>query len=69
MDDDYDEFINSSAPDLTVSNADAQSDLDVRAGLLGVTKDQVPALDHVYDFSLVRSVNAELNASRWKPTP
>ena len=69
MNDDYDEFVNSSAPDLTVSTADAQSDLDIRAALLGVPKDQVPALDHVYDFSLVRSVNAELNASRWKPTP
>jgi NitT/TauT family transport system substrate-binding protein len=69
MNEDYEEFINAEAPDLTVSSTDAQSDLDLRAGLLAIPKDQIPALDHVYDFSLVRSVNAELNASRWKPTP
>lgn len=69
MDDDYQEFMDSEAPDLTVTTADAQSDLDLRAGLMNVPKDQVPPVDRVYDFSLVRSVNAELNASRWKPTP
>jgi ABC-type nitrate/sulfonate/bicarbonate transport system substrate-binding protein len=69
MNDDYEEFLNAASADLTVSTADAQTDLDVRAALLGIPKDQVPPLDHVYDFSLVRSVNAELNASRWKPTP
>ena len=69
MSQDYDDFIQAESSDLTVTNADAQSDLEVRAALLGVSKDQIPPINQVYDFNLVRSVNAELDASRWKPTP
>jgi NitT/TauT family transport system substrate-binding protein len=66
---DYDEFMHGRTKDLTVKPEFAQADLDLRAGLLQIPKDQLPTLDKVYDFSLVRSVNAELDASRWKPTP
>jgi hypothetical protein len=66
---DYDEFMHGRTSDLTVKPEFAQADLELRAGLLQVPKDQLPTLDKVYDFSLVRSVNAELDASRWKPTP
>ncbi len=65
---DYDEFVQEVTPDGTVSDALIQSDLIVRAGLLNFPKDQIPPISKVYDFSLVRAINAELNASRWKPT-
>jgi ABC-type nitrate/sulfonate/bicarbonate transport system substrate-binding protein len=66
---DYDEFVRGLTRDLTVTPQVAQADLDLRSSLLNMPKDQVPPLDKVYDFSLVRSINAELDASRWKPTP
>ena len=66
---DYDEFLRGRTSDLTVKPEFAQADLELRAGLLQIPKDQLPPLDKVYDFSLVRSVNAELDKSRWKPTP
>ena len=30
---------------------------------------QIPAPETIYDFSVIRTVNAELKASGWKPTP
>jgi NitT/TauT family transport system substrate-binding protein len=66
---DYDEFVRGLTSDLTVKPQVAQADLDLRSSLLSMTKEQVPPLDKVYDFALVRSINAELDASRWKPTP
>jgi NitT/TauT family transport system substrate-binding protein len=69
LSDDYEEFMRGRTPDLTVKSQFAQADLDLRASLLNMPKEQIPALDKVYDFALVRSINAELDASRWKPTP
>jgi len=65
---DYDEFIQELTPDWTVGDGLIRSDLIVRAGLLNFPKDQIPPISKVYDFSLVRAINAELDAARWKPT-
>jgi NitT/TauT family transport system substrate-binding protein len=65
---DYDEFMQEMTRDWTVDDALIQSDLNVRAGLLNIPKDQVPPIAKVYDFSLVRAINAELDKSRWKPS-
>jgi NitT/TauT family transport system substrate-binding protein len=63
----YDEFMRVSTRDFTVNGDLIASDLGVRAGLIGLAKDQIPPVSKIYDFSLVRAVNAELDASRWKP--
>jgi len=64
---DYDEFIQELTPDWTVGNELIVSDLNVRAGLINLPKDQIPPVAKIYDFSLVRTINAELDASHWKP--
>jgi ABC-type nitrate/sulfonate/bicarbonate transport system substrate-binding protein len=66
---DYDEFMEEMTRDWTVDDALIQSDLNVRASLLNVPKEQIPPIAKVYDFGLVRAINAELDRSRWKPTP
>ena len=66
---DYDEFSRGRTSDLTVKAQFAQADLDLRSALLNMPKEQVPPLDKVYDFTIVRSINAELDKSHWKPTP
>ncbi|HEV8021309.1 MAG TPA: ABC transporter substrate-binding protein [Candidatus Lustribacter sp.] len=54
--------------DYTVSDAVIVPDLTVRAGLLGISKDQLPPLIKIYDFTLAHQINAELDAAHWKPT-
>jgi len=56
-------------PDLTFRDDLIASDLAVRANLIGLAKDQIPPVDKIYDFSIVRAVNAELDAAHWKPIP
>jgi ABC-type nitrate/sulfonate/bicarbonate transport system substrate-binding protein len=63
----YDLAVKSFTRDYTVSDAEILPDLTVRAGLLGMTKDQIPPVNKIYDFTLVHQVNAELDASHWKP--
>ena len=55
--------------DFTVSDAEILPDLAVRAGLLGIAKDQIPPVNKIYDFTLAHQVNAELDATHWRPTP
>jgi ABC-type nitrate/sulfonate/bicarbonate transport system substrate-binding protein len=64
----YTDFVRELTRDLTVSEDLIASDLVLRAGLLNVPKDKIPPISKVYDFSLVREVNAELDAARWKPS-
>jgi len=54
--------------DYTVDDAVIGPDLAVRAAMLGITKDQIPPVNKIYDFTLAHQVNAELDASHWKPT-
>jgi NitT/TauT family transport system substrate-binding protein len=65
---DYDNMVKSLSPDLTVSDDLARSDVELRVALNNAPKDQVPALDKIYDFRPLRAVNAQLDAERWKPT-
>lgn len=61
---DYDAFVQAFVPTLTIA-----SDLAARAAMINVTPDKVPPVDKAYDFSLVRSIKAELDATKWKPVP
>jgi NitT/TauT family transport system substrate-binding protein len=64
----YAYFIHASTRDLTFSNDLIAADLAVRADLIGLPKEKIPPIDKIYDFSLVRAINAELDATRWKPS-
>lgn len=63
----YDVAVKSFTADYTVSDAVTVPDLTVRAGLLGIPKDQIPPVNKIYDFTLAHQINAELDASHWKP--
>jgi hypothetical protein len=65
---DYDAFMQYLTPSLTASLNDLIPDLTVRAGLFGIPKAQIPAIDKVYDFRVAQAVNAELDRERWRPT-
>ena len=66
---DYDLFVRAFVPTLTIANDLAAKDLAVRAAMANVAPDKIPAVERTYSFSLVRSINAELDASHWKPAP
>jgi hypothetical protein len=66
---DYDAFIAGLSPDLVVTNDDIRGDLDVRAVLLNMPRESVPPIDAIYNFAPLRAAEAEVRASRWKPTP
>jgi NitT/TauT family transport system substrate-binding protein len=66
---DYDAFLAGLSPDLIVTNDDIRGDLDVRAVLLNMPRDTVPPIDAIYNFAPLRAAEAEVKASRWKPTP
>ena len=36
--------------------------------LLDIPKDKIPPVNKIYDFTLAHQVNAELDASHWKPS-
>jgi ABC-type nitrate/sulfonate/bicarbonate transport system substrate-binding protein len=65
----YDLAVKSFTRDYTVSDAEILPDLTVRAGLLGMSKDQIPPVNKIYDFTLAHQINAELDASHWRPAP
>lgn len=64
---DYDEVARSLSRDGTVSDDVLREETDVRASLLEIPKDQILPISRIYDFSLVREVNAALNKSGWQP--
>lgn len=65
----YDLAVKAFTRDYTVSDREILPDLTVRAGLLDIPKDKIPPVSKIYDFTLAHQINAELDASRWKPTP
>lgn len=65
---DYDQYTYGLTPNLEVSNDLIKADLDVRALLLSMPRDTVPAIASIYDFGPLRTAEAAVNASRWKPT-
>ena len=64
----YDYFMRAVTSDLTFGNDLIADDLAVRAGLIGMAKEKIPPLGKIYDFGLVRTITAELDATRWKPS-
>jgi hypothetical protein len=43
-------------------------ELAIRGELLGVPPDKIPSVEKVFDFSLVRAANREIEAANWRPT-
>lgn len=65
----YDQESKAFTRDYTMTDAEVMPDLAVRAALLGMPKDKIPPINKIYDFTLAHQVNAELDASHWKPAP
>lgn len=66
---DYAQYMATLTQGLEVSNAVAKADLDVHATLLAMPHDKVPPVDQIYDFTPLRTAEAEVLASGWKPKP
>jgi ABC-type nitrate/sulfonate/bicarbonate transport system substrate-binding protein len=64
----YEYFMHASTRDLTFANDLIAADLAVRADLIGLPKDKIPPIEKIYDFTLARTINAELDAAHWKPS-
>jgi ABC-type nitrate/sulfonate/bicarbonate transport system substrate-binding protein len=64
---DYDDTLPILTEDGTAPLDDARADALLRAQLNGI--EQVPPVEQMYDYSLVREAYQELRASGWKPTP
>jgi len=64
---DYDLFVRAFVPTLTIANDFAAKDLAVRAAMVNVAPAEIPPVERAYSFGLVRSIDAELDASHWKP--
>ncbi|HUB95604.1 MAG TPA: ABC transporter substrate-binding protein [Stellaceae bacterium] len=69
LDADWDDLIPTLTTDGTASDALIRKDLDVRAAILDIPADKIPAIDRIYDYGPLREVEAEIKASGWKPTP
>jgi NitT/TauT family transport system substrate-binding protein len=63
--------IESNAPlrtrDGTITMEVAQQEITNRAAVIGLPADQVRPADQMFDFTMLREVNAELDQSGWKP--
>jgi ABC-type nitrate/sulfonate/bicarbonate transport system substrate-binding protein len=46
-----------------------KNDMAVRASLLNIPADQVRPVKDIYDYTLLREANDELDKAGWKPTP
>lgn len=66
---DYSETVPILTKDGTMPDSVLKKDMEVRAALIDMPKDQIPPLSKAYDYSIVRAVNAELDKSGWTPTP
>lgn len=65
----YPYIIKSKSEDGTVTEAIQRQEAEMRAAVVKVAKNKIPSLNKIYDFSLVKEINAELDASGWKPAP
>jgi NitT/TauT family transport system substrate-binding protein len=66
---DYDSAVATLTKDGTVSDDVLRDDLVVRGSLLGMPPSALPPLSKIYDYSIVRQANAELDAAHWTPAP
>jgi NitT/TauT family transport system substrate-binding protein len=53
--------------DGTITMEVAQQEITNRAAVIGLPTDQVRPADQMFDFTMLREVNAELDQSGWKP--
>lgn len=65
---DYDEDVPILTRDGTVPDDVLRKDMEVRAAILEIPKDQIPPISRAYDYRFVRQVNAELDRAHWTPT-
>jgi NitT/TauT family transport system substrate-binding protein len=66
---DYYSAVSILTKDGTIAEDVLKSDLAVRASLIELTPGQIPPIGKIYDYSIVRQANAELDAQRWQPAP
>jgi ABC-type nitrate/sulfonate/bicarbonate transport system substrate-binding protein len=66
---DYDKVRSVLTPDGTVAEDVRAVDLKVRASIIGLGADKIPPMERIYDYSIVRETNAELERSGWQPRP
>ncbi len=63
---DYDDVLEAMTEDGTMPPAAQQRDTAFRAEVNGV--EQVPPIEQIYDYSVMRDAYADLRASGWRPT-
>jgi NitT/TauT family transport system substrate-binding protein len=66
---DWDDLMPTLTADGTAPDALVRKDLEIRAALINVPADKIGPPSRFYDYGPLRAVEAELNASGWKPTP
>ena len=66
---DYDQSVSTLTQDGSVPEELLRADMEIRASILNIPKESLPPLDRVYDYRIVREVNAELDSSNWVPQP
>jgi NitT/TauT family transport system substrate-binding protein len=65
---DYRDVLASLTDDGTAAVDELNSDLAVRLAIMNLPKGSAPPLDRIYDYRLLRAVNAALDKSGWKPS-
>jgi NitT/TauT family transport system substrate-binding protein len=65
---DYETSLAAMTEDGTMPVEAQQADAAVRAGLIQVPASEIPPVDHLYDYTLIKQAYQELRASGWKPT-
>jgi len=63
---DYDDTLSTMTEDGTMPAEVQQRDAIVRAAVNEV--EQVPSVEQIYDYSLIKEIYRELQASGWRPT-
>ena len=64
---DYDSLVPSLTKDGTVTKALRRADAEIRAEIIGVPKNKIRPISEMWDYSLAREINRELDASGWQP--
>lgn len=65
---DYDSVVlKSRTEDGSVDEETQQTEVELRASLVKLSKDKIPPLSEIFDFSIAQEANKELAASDWKP--
>jgi NitT/TauT family transport system substrate-binding protein len=65
---DYDNTLKALTEDGTMPVEAQKADAIVRAGLINMSPNEIPPVEKMYDYSVIRQANQELKASGWQPT-